>query len=93
MLTPSECMQMERDTADAYSFDRYGQDAWLQSIRELSWTLGYDPVQVEWILRSKYMRWAADSFVQRLADDEVERFTGKEIVMYHNKWGIEIEEE
>ena len=47
-------------TQDAYSFDRYGAEAWMQAIRLLIEL--YTEEEVEWILRSKYMRWAADHF-------------------------------
>lgn len=46
-------------TADAYSFDRYSTwrgCAWLLALR------GYNARQIEAILRSKWMRWAADRF-------------------------------
>ena len=57
MIDPLEMLERTRD---AYSFDRYGEEAWLNAISLLS--LIYNEAEVEWILYSKYMRWAADRF-------------------------------
>lgn len=69
---------------DAYSFDRYGAEAWMNAIRLLIEL--YTEEEVEWILRSKYMRWAADRFGDAILD-------GSEIIKYRDLFGIEIEEE
>lgn len=45
--------------ADAYSYDRYGEEAWRESARALL-DAGYTKDQTREILRSKVMRWAAD---------------------------------
>jgi hypothetical protein len=45
-------------TSDAYSADRYGKRSWLANTKYL--LAHFTEVQVEWILRSKNMRWAAD---------------------------------
>ena len=46
-------------TADAYSFDNYGEQRWLASARMLL-RRGYTGQEAEAILRSKWTRWAAD---------------------------------
>lgn len=88
--------QMLNQTRDAYSFDRYGEEAWRTAIVNL-YAMGYNDEQVEWVLRSKYMRWAADHFASRINCDEEgdcdEVCDGSEIVLYRHKWGIEIEED
>ena len=84
-------------TQDAYSFDRYGAEAWMQAIRLLIEL--YTEEEVEWILRSKYMRWAADRFGVWTGDPEEDDpyvknvLDGSEIIKYRDLWGIEIEEE
>jgi hypothetical protein len=47
-------------TADAYSMDRYGKRQWRECVRLLL-REGFTDVEAEAILRSKWMRWAADS--------------------------------
>ena len=47
-------------TEDAYSRERYGNQLWRTSIKYL--LKYYNTKQVEWILRSKHMRWAADAY-------------------------------
>lgn len=49
--------EIEERTKDAYSFPRYAN--WLACVRLLL-ERGYTEKQTEWILRSKWMRWAAD---------------------------------
>ena len=46
-------------TRDAYSFHRYGENAWFKVARFLI-AEGYTLEAVNEILRSKHMRWAAD---------------------------------
>ena len=46
-------------TSDAYKFDSFGRDEWLKCIVFL-YSKGLDPSQVEYILRSKHMRWSED---------------------------------
>lgn len=55
----TEGRQLAAETADAYSFDRYGETEWRKTATSLlarDWTRA----EVEWVLRSKFMRWAAD---------------------------------
>lgn len=52
--------QMMTMTSDAYSFGRYGAQNWLFAIQTLR-MMGYTDIQIECILRSKYMRWIGDS--------------------------------
>lgn len=51
---------MSEETADSFSFDRYGEAAWRATIL---WLLqqGYTYSGVEAIMRSKHTRWAADN--------------------------------
>lgn len=86
-------------TQDAYSFYRYGAEAWMNAIRLLA-GVGYTEEEVEWILRSKYMRWAADQFGMWLAelDDPDDPHSdnildGSEIIKYRDQYGIDIEQE
>jgi hypothetical protein len=51
-------------TQDAYSFEFYGADEWLLLVMKLLKT-GFTAGQVEWILRSKYTRWARDTYAQQ----------------------------
>ena len=46
-------------TSNAYSFDRYGEKEW-RAIASFLLQKGIDEDMVEWVLRSKHMRWAAD---------------------------------
>lgn len=48
-----------KNTQESYSFDAYGEDAWIKNIEELL-REGYDQIQVEWIMKSKISRWALD---------------------------------
>jgi hypothetical protein len=47
-------------TQDAYSKSRYTDAAWLRITKQLLQD-GLTEAEVEWILRSKHMRWAADA--------------------------------
>ena len=80
-------------TRDAYSFDRYGERAWMNAIRLLAPSCTEE--EVEWILRSKYMRWAADRFGDWSGDpDKIETtkcLDGSEIIKYRDQYGIDIE--
>jgi len=51
--------EIANSTSDAFSFERYGKDLWTKIIQ---WLLdgGYNPEQIDVILRSKYMRWGYD---------------------------------
>lgn len=51
--------QFAERLSDAYSTDRY-KGGWAPSIRMLR-RRGYNDVQIESIIRSKWTRWAADS--------------------------------
>jgi len=51
------------ETQDAYSFSRYGEKSWMANIKFL--LTKFAPNQVEWILRHKHMRWAADFYEAR----------------------------
>lgn len=46
-------------TKDAHSFERYGAEEWYNAALAL-FTLGLSERGVEAVLRSKWMRWAAD---------------------------------
>jgi hypothetical protein len=47
-------------TQDAYSYDRYGHVEWRKCIQHLIRDWGFSKVEAESILRSKWMRFAAD---------------------------------
>jgi hypothetical protein len=90
MLSEEKIDQLIIETRDAYSFDRFGQDAWRKSIENLS-RLNYTYNQIKVILESKYMRWAGDEFAPTTKDKdgyEIEdwgNFTGEEIALFHEK--------
>lgn len=46
-------------TNDAYSYERYGKKEWTLSAKLLI-AEGFTREEAEWVLRSKWMRWAAD---------------------------------
>ena len=45
---------------DAYSATRYGLTEWREASRLLK-ARGFKPDEIRWVLRSKWMRWAADA--------------------------------
>ena len=76
-------------TEDAYSFSNYGAQSWRQCIRILA-KRGLGEREIEAILRSKWMRWAADGSnkpyghvtsadLARFMDDPRNRITDAEI--------------
>jgi hypothetical protein len=83
-MTPQEICD---STQDAYSYDRYGKQAWLEAIKALL-SIKYSESEVIWILRSKYVRWAADAFANQ--HDETDVCTGREIMEYRAEWGINV---
>lgn len=44
---------------DAYSWNRYTDAGWMQIAKRLA-DEGASPAEIDWTLRSKHMRWAAD---------------------------------
>lgn len=79
-MTTNERMtvnEMDEKTSDAYSYDRYSRSGWRQSIKYLQ-SLGFDDELVEEVLRSKIMRWAADS----AANNRYGRNTSKDLQRY-----------
>lgn len=59
-LTAYEAQQIAERTEDAYSFDRYAPQEWSRTAQLLA-KRGHDARVIEAILRSKWMRWAADA--------------------------------
>ena len=84
MLTEDKILSVVAKTQDAYSYDRYGYVAWRKAIVNLDrW--GYTEKQIVEILKHKYMRWAADSFmtvVDLPNGEQVSYCTGDEIIQY-----------
>jgi hypothetical protein len=58
-MDPATVKMIVELTADAYSFDRYGLHNWAKTAETLL-LLGFDMHETMDLLRSKYMRWAAD---------------------------------
>jgi hypothetical protein len=56
---PTVATQIAQDTQDAYSADRYGVIEWTHAA-DLCLRRGMTPAQVNAVLRSKHMRYAAD---------------------------------
>lgn len=52
--------QIAEETADAYMADAYGESAWA-ACADFLLRKGYTSLQVQAVLRSKWMRWADDS--------------------------------
>jgi hypothetical protein len=73
-VTPTQANAIAAATSDAYSHSRYGGAAWTACARMLA-RREFDADQIEAIMRSKWMRWAADSSknVQPTSKD-LERF-------------------
>lgn len=96
MLTIQQINDLSEKTSDAYAYDRYGEGAWMHSIVNLS-AIGYTLEQIEWILYSKYMRWAADRFGTWAAGEDKSNpsvtLNGTEIIQYHGIHGIEIKDD
>lgn len=57
-MTATAAQALADKTSDAYSADRYSNN-WIGCIEMLS-DRGYNEREIEAILRSKWMRWAAD---------------------------------
>lgn len=90
MLTEDKILSIVAKTQDAYSYDRYGFVAWKKAIENLD-NLGYSQTQIVGILKHKYMRWAADSFMTVIDlpnGEQVSYCTGDEILEYANKYGL-----
>lgn len=56
-LTSTQIDDLVERTKDAYSFDRYS--SWKACVRLLN-KRGYSEIEIEAVLRSKWMRWAGD---------------------------------
>lgn len=52
-------LEITKNTQDAYSFHRYGENAWFKCARFML-AEGYTVEAVIEVLRSKHMRWAGD---------------------------------
>lgn len=72
----AKAQELANRTSNAYSFDYYGQHEW----REITFQLlaeGYTEEAVETILRSKHMRWCADSGEATLRGFKLYFYTNK----------------
>lgn len=59
-INQTRAAEVAAATTDAYSFERYGAKAWEATALAL-FALGLSARGVEAVLRSKWMRWAADA--------------------------------
>jgi hypothetical protein len=60
-FTTQEIMKIMNDTKEAYSRERYGEYNWAVAVNYLTTCgMGYNVREIIDILKSKYMRWAAD---------------------------------
>jgi len=59
MITQAQALAVAAATQDAYSFEAYGEQGW-RGCALLLRTRGLDKFEIEAVLRSKHMRWAAD---------------------------------
>ena len=55
----AQAKALAEKTKDAHSCERYGKTSWLANIKFL--LTKFTEEQVEWIMRSKHARWAADN--------------------------------
>lgn len=60
MTTTAIARKVALATQDAYSYDRYGANAWLATAKWLA-KQGLTERQIEAMLRSKHTRWAMDA--------------------------------
>ncbi len=63
--------EMAARTSNAYKYDGYGQEQWILIILFMM-SYKVDEAQIEWILRSKHMRWAGD--VSSSGNEDLEAF-------------------
>lgn len=83
-LSKTAIAKLRLSTRDAYSYKRYKATAWRVAIGELD-KLGFNEFEIETILRSKLMRWAADEF-ETVGPRGGARLTGKEIILKIRKY-------
>lgn len=74
-VTYRQAEQIAAATQDAYSCDRYAPDQWV-AVATLLLEEGATPAQVEWIMRSKHMRWAGDCATYAYGTMQSEAFRG-----------------
>jgi hypothetical protein len=74
-LTMAEADAVAERTADAFSWDTYGESGWRASCRMLA-RRGYSAREIEAIMRSKWTRWAGDhaSKSDRVNSQDLARF-------------------
>jgi hypothetical protein len=60
MISKPKATAIANATTDAYSFDRYGLTEWRKAARMMA-ARGFSERQIAVVLRSKWMRWAADA--------------------------------
>lgn len=60
MTTSLEAARIATKAEDAYSRDRYTTAGWMQTAKRLA-TEGFAADEIDWVLRSKHMRWAGDA--------------------------------
>jgi hypothetical protein len=77
---PTVATQIAQDTSDAYSADRYGSVEWTRAADELL-RRGMTPAQVNAVLRSKHMRYAADE-----SRDDPKNPTAADLVAFMDRY-------
>ncbi len=60
MTTTAIARKVALATQDAYSYDRYGSNAWLATAKWMA-KQGLNEQEIEAMLRSKHTRWAMDA--------------------------------
>lgn len=60
MVTKLDAARIATKAEDAYSRDRYTTAGWIGTAKRLA-AEGFDPAEIDWVLRSKHMRWAGDA--------------------------------
>lgn len=83
-LTNKQIKEVALLTSDAYSFNRYGIKKWMKAIEYLD-SEGFSLSQIDYVLRSKLMRWAADSCCE-INSRGGEKLNGLEIKKYFEKY-------
>lgn len=64
-LTPAQALVVY-STMNAYSYYKYGPINWGRIVQWLNSMDGYTFKRIEWILRSKHMRWCGDASNNRV---------------------------
>lgn len=60
MVSKLDAARIATKAEDAYSRDRYTTAGWIGAAKLMA-AEGFEPAEIDWVLRSKHMRWAGDA--------------------------------